>query len=81
MAGQIDVVKALDTSLTRILTDASVDPEVLRRFGFRFTDETEIPDGMETMTELAFNAGWATAMGQVGMLLATLQKSLGIVPA
>lgn len=45
------------------------DPNSRRRAWFAFTDDTSLPEGNETIAELAFEAGYATAMGHVGRLL------------
>jgi hypothetical protein len=48
------------------------NPDRRRRAWLTFTDDVSLPEECEPLAELAFEAGYGTAMQHVGMLLGAI---------
>jgi hypothetical protein len=63
--------KALEDAILQLMSD----DESRRRAWLNFTDDLSIADESEPVAELAFTAGYATAMQHIGRLLGALSEA------
>jgi hypothetical protein len=59
------------------IAELAADEAHPHREWLRYTDDVSLPEGSDPYAELAFCAGYATALGHAGTLVERLRSSVG----